>query len=227
MILTVDSSTNIASVSLIHNGDILYSFFIDDGKTHSQKLMPMIDECFKASGYGPQDMDVFAVISGPGSFTGLRIGIATVQGLAYSSSKPCIAITALDAMAYGAKKFEGLIAPLIDARNTQAYYAVYDGTNSLKKIINDTAGPIEQIVNELSTLNRNVFFIGDGATKNSDIINSAFSKSTQFLEIGNDYTTLKGAALLAQKYFDENNTVKPRDLIPYYFRDTSAKKKFK
>ena len=95
MILTIDSSTNIASVSLIHDGEVLYYSFLDDGKTHSQKLMPMIAECFEKSGYTPEGMDAFAAVAGPGSFTGLRIGIAAIQGLAYAAKKPCIKIPAI------------------------------------------------------------------------------------------------------------------------------------
>lgn len=226
MILTVDSSTNIASVSLIDNGNIIYSNYINDGKTHSQKLMPMIDECFIKTNLSPIDMDAFAVVSGPGSFTGLRIGIAAIQGLAYSASKPCVSVTSLDAMAYGADSFDGLIVPLIDARNAQAYSASYDSSNLLEKIISDNAGPVELIARELSSFGKDVLFLGDGAYKNKEIILDILGTRAVFLDEDNSYTTLKGASILAQRYYDENKTVNPRELMPYYFRDTSAKKKF-
>ena len=227
MILTVDSSTNIASVSLTHDGEILYSHFINGGKTHSQKLMPMIDECFKKTGNSPKNTDAFAAIAGPGSFTGLRIGIAAIQGLAYASKKPCISISALDAMACGAKPFDGLIAPLIDARNAQAYSSVYDGNNSLKKVMEDSAGSVEKLAKAMSSLNQNVLFLGDGAYKNKELILTILGERAFFLNEKESYTTSNGAALLAQLYYDTHKTVDPKDLIPYYFRDTSAKKKFK
>ena len=110
-------------------------------------------------------MDAFAVIAGPGSFTGLRIGIAAIQGLAYSAKKPCIAVPALEAMAYGADEFDGLVVPLIDARNAQAYSAAFDADNGLYKIMDDCAGPVEDIVKEVSKHKVNTLFIGDGAQK--------------------------------------------------------------
>jgi tRNA threonylcarbamoyladenosine biosynthesis protein TsaB len=100
MILTVDSSTKAASVALIDDGKIIYSSFLNDGRTHSQKLMPMVKECLNTTGINAMDMDAFAAIVGPGSFTGLRIGIAAIQGLAYTAKKQCIAISTLDALAY-------------------------------------------------------------------------------------------------------------------------------
>jgi len=226
MILTIDSSTNIASVSLTHDGEFLYYAVLDDGKTHSQKLMLMIDECFKKSGHTPQDMDAFAAVAGPGSFTGLRIGLAAVQGMAYPLNKPCISISTLDAMAFGAGEFSGLIVPLIDARNTQAYSAVYNAENSFKKIISDGAGPVKDIAKEVAKYKHNALFIGDGALKNHDIIAEVLGENALFFEKEENYTAAKGAAYLAQKYFNEKKLITPRELIPYYFRNTSAKKKF-
>ena len=226
MILTVDSSTNIASVSVIESGCILYSKISDEGRTHSQKLMPMIDACFKEIGKSPSDMDAFAAVSGPGSFTGLRIGIAAIQGLAYASGKQCIAVGALDAMAYGAKSFNGIIVPLIDARNAQVYSAVFDG-QSLKKVKPDDAGDVAQLARDISTLKRDALFIGDGAYKNRELIHSSFEGNASFLDADENYTAASGAAVLAQKYYDAKKGVSPRELLPYYIRETSAKKKFK
>jgi tRNA threonylcarbamoyladenosine biosynthesis protein TsaB len=225
MILTVDSSTNIASVSVVEGGRILYYKISDEGKTHSQKLMPMIDECFKEIGKSPHDMDAFAAVSGPGSFTGLRIGIAAIQGLAYASGKECIAVGALDAMAYGAKKFNGIIVPLIDARNAQVYSAVFDG-HSLKKIKQDDAGDVSQLARDISVLGSDALFIGDGAFKNRELIISSFEGNAFFLDKDENYTAALGAAVLAEKYYDAKKGVPPRELLPYYIRETSAKKKF-
>jgi tRNA threonylcarbamoyladenosine biosynthesis protein TsaB len=227
MILTVDSSTNIASVSLADDGDILYYAFSDDGKTHSQKLMPMIDECFVKSGCAPNDMDAFAAITGPGSFTGLRIGIAAVQGLAYAAKKPCIGVPALEAMAFGAGEFGGLIVPLIDARNAQAYSAVFDVRAGCKKVIADGAGPVEDMVRKVHKLKTDTLFIGDGARINREIIRARMKNRAFFLEGDKNYTAGHGATYLAQKYLDEGKLIRPEELVPYYFRDTSAKKKFK
>ena len=225
MILTVDSSTNIASVSVIERGRILYSKISNEGKTHSQKLMPMIDVCFKEIGKTPNDMDAFAAVSGPGSFTGLRIGIAAIQGLAYAAGKECIAVGALDAMAYGAKSFDGVIVPLIDARNAQVYSAVFDG-QGLQKIRDDDAGDVSLLMHSISKLGHDALFIGDGAYKNREAIISSYEGNAFFLDADENYTAASGAAILSEKYYDGKKGVSPRELLPYYIRETSAKKKF-
>ncbi len=226
MILTVDSSTNTACVSLTESGDILYYKAINDGKTHSQKLLPMIDICFQETNTSPQDVAAFAAVIGPGSFTGLRIGIAAIQGLAYTSGKPCIAISTLDAMAYGARDKGGIIVPMIDARNAQVYSAAYDSEDGMNKVSEDNAGPAAEISEAMKSFNKDVFFIGDGAYKNRELILESFGESANFLDESANYTAGKGAAYLAKKYFDEGKTITPAKLIPYYLRDTSAKKKF-
>ncbi len=227
MILTVDSSTNTACVSLSNDGDILYYKAINDGKTHSQKLLPMIDSCLSKTGVLPKDIEAFAAVIGPGSFTGLRIGIAAIQGIAYTVKKPCIGISTLDAMAYGTESTSGIIVPMIDARNTQAYSAAYDPSKNLSKIMEDTACSVKEIAATVKSFSEDVLFIGDGAHKNRSIIIEEFGLNAKFLDEDSNYTAGKGAAILAQKYFDENNTILPAKLLlPYYYRDTSAKKKF-
>ncbi|MCK5129900.1 MAG: tRNA (adenosine(37)-N6)-threonylcarbamoyltransferase complex dimerization subunit type 1 TsaB [Clostridiales bacterium] len=225
MILTIDTSTKIASVTLINQGRISYHAFLNDNKTHSEKLMPLISECFNMMQLTPQDMDAFAAVVGPGSFTGLRIGIATIQGLAFSTQKPCIAVSALDALAHSVDSFDGLIVPLIDARNAQAYSAIYDGANSHLKITDDMAKSVKTIAEDIRKMKRKAIFVGDGANVNHDIIIDILGSDAHFSEEQQDYTAAKSAAQLAQTKYDNKDTLLPANLVPYYFRNTSAKKK--
>ena len=225
MILTIDSSTKMASITLIDSGTISYHAFLNDNRTHSEKLMPLVDECFKMMELSPQDIDAFAAIVGPGSFTGLRIGIATIQGLAYSTKKPCIGINALDALAHSVDSFDGLIVPLIDARNAQAYSSIYDGDNNYLKIADDMAKLVEDIAQDIKKMGKKAIFIGDGALNNREIIVNVLGDRAHFTSEQQDYKTAKSAAYLAEAKFLKGDTVSPSKIIPYYFRNTSAKKK--
>lgn len=227
MILTLDSSSKTASVALIDDGKILYSSFLNDGRTHSQKLMPQVDECFKATGFLPKDIDSFAAVIGPGSFTGLRIGVATIQGIAYSMKKECIALNTLDVLAHNISHFDGLIVPLIDARNAQAYCAVYDCTRNYKKVMDDMAKKVSEIAQDVKKLGKNAFFLGDGATINRNIIEDIMEKNAFFAPQNMNYQNAQTASILAQIKYDKGETIPPDKLIPYYYRQTSAKKKFK
>ncbi len=224
MILTLDSSMMCASVALIDDGKIIYSSFLNDGRTHSQKLMPMVCECFNATGYSAQDINAFAAIAGPGSFTGLRIGIAAIQGIAYTSKKPCIAINSLDALANNITCFKGVIVPLIDARNAQAYSAIYDGLN-LNKISDDMAKPVKDIAEQVKDMNTDAIFLGCGANVNKDIIIDILGDNAFFAPEHLNFQNAKTAALIAQKKYDNNQTINPRQLVPYYLREVSAKKR--
>lgn len=226
MILTVDSSTKAASVALIDDSKIIYSSFLNDGRTHSQKLMLMVDECFRTTNVKPKDIDAFAAIVGPGSFTGLRIGIAAIQGLAYTTKKDCIAISTLDALANNVPHFDGLVVPMIDARNAQAYSAIYDGTNSLIKIADDMAKPVIEIAEDVKASGRKAIFLGCGAKVNHEIIIDVLGDNAVFAPEYLNYQTAATASVMAEKKFLRGEIVSPEKLLPYYFRETSAKKKF-
>ena len=186
--------------------------------------MPLVDDCFKSTGLKPSDMDAFATVSGPGSFTGLRIGLATVQGLAYSEKKPCIALNTMDVLAHNIIHFDGLIVPLIDARNAQAYSAVYDGMARYKKIIADMAKLVADIAKEVKQHQRKTLFLGDGALINRDTLSDIMGEYALFAPAYLNNQTAQTAAFLAQIKYDKRKTITPNELVPYYFRASSAKK---
>ena len=131
--LAVDTSTITASCAVAENGRILSELNIQYGKTHSQKIIPMIKTVLKMIEKDFTDIDLYAASTGPGSFTGLRIGVVTVKAMAYAHNKPVCAVPTLDALAFSMPDFKGVITPMIDARNNQVYTALYKRKQSASK----------------------------------------------------------------------------------------------
>jgi tRNA threonylcarbamoyladenosine biosynthesis protein TsaB len=144
LILAIDTSTEIASAALIKNGTLLCEESVQGIKKHSEQIMPLIDSLLKNTGTDISDIDIFAVANGPGSFTGLRIGITTAKAFAYINDKPLVTVNTLDALALAGAKFVGkekaIICPMIDARNNQAFSAIY--------IVDNSTGQCNQIIPE-------------------------------------------------------------------------------
>ncbi len=181
-ILHIDTSTNICSVALSEGEKVLASREDTEGKNHSLLLAPFIDEVYKESGLTPAMTDVFSVSIGPGSYTGLRIGVSTVKGLAYASGKPVVTIPTLEIMAKGflshlGRKYQNnektIIIPMIDARRMEVYSAIF---NSSGKMIREVKAEIidENSFQEFSGMDQKIF-IGDGAAKCKEVIQNEFT----------------------------------------------------
>ncbi len=127
ILFCLDASGPVAGVAIIKDGQLRYEAMANSGLTHSQSILPMAEEAYLRAGVKMEDTDYFAVTVGPGSFTGVRIGVSTVKGLAHALSRPCVAVDALEAMAAGAMPFSGVICPLQDARAGQVYAAAFEG----------------------------------------------------------------------------------------------------
>ena len=140
-LLAFESSAGPASVCLVQDGKVLVSMSRNDGLTHSQTLLDMAGTILSAANLTPADVDLFAVAAGPGSFTGLRIGIATVKGLAWGAEKPCAGVSTLLSMAHCHREWRGLICPAMDARRAQVYTAVFrsDGKGNISRLTEDCA----------------------------------------------------------------------------------------
>lgn len=163
-ILAIDSSAKSASVAVAEDGRLLSDSFVNIGLTHSETLMPMIDSVLNNAKIGIKDIDSFCVTVGPGSFTGVRIGISAVKGLAQPFDKPCIGISTLDAMAYYNEDFNGIICCVMDARCSQVYCAVYSCFNKqIKRLTQDIAISIDELYNKLKEYNCSILLVGDGA----------------------------------------------------------------
>jgi tRNA threonylcarbamoyladenosine biosynthesis protein TsaB len=162
-ILSVDSSATVASVALCEDGRLLAEYTLNNKNTHSETLLPMIESALSFFSLDACDIDLFAVSSGPGSFTGVRIGTATIKGLAFAMDKPCLGVSTLEAIAYNLRFHRGLICPVMNARREQVYTALFrsDGEN-LTRLMDDSAIAISELDAILAKYGEEVAFAGDG-----------------------------------------------------------------
>lgn len=163
-ILAMDTSGPSASVALMQDGLITHEENARHGLTHSQTVLPMAQRAIECAGLRACDIDIFACTTGPGSFTGVRIGVTTVKALAHSVGARCVGVDALEALAMGAENFVGTIAPMFDARRGQVYAAAFKGGAELERVQDDVAAPLEEFMSGLPQ--GPVLFMGDGADAN-------------------------------------------------------------
>ena len=163
-ILAIDSSAKAVSVAMIEDRRLLGEFFVNVGLTHSQTLMPMVDDLLKNVNIGVNEIDAFAVSVGPGSFTGLRIGISAIKGMALVGEIPCLEVSTLHAMAYNFIGESAIICAVMDARCNQVYNAFFEVCDEkVTRLTPDRTLSIEDLYSELETLEKKVIFVGDGA----------------------------------------------------------------
>ena len=162
-ILSLDSSAIVASVALCEDGKLLAEYTLNNGNTHSETLLPMVESVLRLWGVTADEIDLFACSSGPGSFTGVRIGAATVKGLAFGRGRPCVGVSTLEAIAENASLHRGLICPVMNARREQVYCALFrsDG-KTLTRLLPDSALAITELDELLSAYGEEVVFCGDG-----------------------------------------------------------------
>ncbi len=166
LILALDSTALAASVALDLDGHLLAEFTINTGHTHSETLLPMVESVLSITGKTVDDIDLFACTAGPGSFTGVRIGAATVKGLAFGKGKPCIGVSTLEVLAHNALPTNGILCPAMNARRQQIYNALFETSgNALTRLCDDRALAITELGDELNTQypDRPVYLMGDGA----------------------------------------------------------------
>ena len=162
-VLALDSSGLVASVAVMEDDTMLAEYTMNYKKTHSQTLLPMLDEMSKMIDLDLNTIDAIAVAGGPGSFTGLRIGSATAKGLGLALKKPIISIPTVDGLAYNLCGTDKVVCPLMDARRNQVYTGIYEFEgNELKVIEEQMAVDITEIAEKLNALGREVVFLGDG-----------------------------------------------------------------
>ena len=164
LILAFESSARAASVALVEDGRLISQYSQCSGLTHSRTLLPMAEDMLKNAELSLDKVDLFAVAHGPGSFTGIRIGVSTVKGLAWAADKPCVGVSTLVAMAWHGLAAGGLVCPVMDARRSQVYNALFQVENGRPvRLCEDRPIALSQLAEELRTLNAPAFLIGDGA----------------------------------------------------------------
>lgn len=220
LILAIDTATKIGSVALYDDGvGIVGEINLYVKINHSNVIMKSIDSLFDLSGYTIKDVDKIAVTTGPGSFTGIRIGVAIAKGLAYSLKKPIIGINELDVLAETGEEREGLIVPLIDARKERVYYSQYKYEN--RKLVRKTEykdGELRDILTNLK--GEKVVFIGDGALVNQELIKEIMREENIIFSKVNSIPRAAMAAQMALQHEDDNIYT----LEPFYLNKSQAER---
>jgi len=227
IILAVDTSCATASIALIEDGVVMGEYSVNNKNTHSGKLIPMIDALIELSGKTIADVDLFAVVVGPGSFTGLRIGVVTVKMMAYAAEKPVVGIISLDALAKrGALLKDNIICPIIDARNEQVFTCVYFNGLPISEYM---AFSIQELCDllqkEASERNCNIWFCGDGVISYRDKIKDILvEKYNEFpLEIILNDASSVGS--IAVEMYARGEVISPENLNPFYLRKAQAEQR--
>lgn len=227
-ILALESSAAPASCAVWEDGKILASSMVNIPLTHSQTLMPMVENMLKQAGLPLQEMDVLAVSAGPGSFTGIRIGVAAVKGMAFSvdGGKPCAGVSTLAALAQNIRGigFQGVICPVMDARCGQVYTALFTETeNRLERLFPDEAISIEELKKRLISFNKSVIMVGDGA----NLCYNTLQNSIPGLLLAPAhlrYQTAVGVAAEAADHAAEGKLAAAESLLPVYLRLPQAER---
>ncbi len=221
-ILALDSSAVAASAAICDDVRLLAEYTLNNGNTHSETLLPMVQSILGSLSLKVSDIDLFAVSAGPGSFTGVRIGAATLKGLAFASDKPCVGVSTLEALAYNLVAFEGLICPVMNARRSQVYTALFrsDG-RSLCRILEDSAMAISELDELLCEYGEKVMFTGDGY----DITVSALEKtSAAYTSERLRHQSAASVAAVALKMYGEGKATDDRALKVNYLRPSQAER---
>lgn len=222
LILAMDSTAVEASVALLSDGAPLAAFHLNNGNTHSETLLPMTESVLRCTGKTVNDIDLFAVSAGPGSFTGVRIGVATVKGLAFGKGKPCVGVSTLEALAENLVPTGGLLCPVMNARRGQVYNALFRVENgALTRLCPDRALSVEELEAELLTYSEPVTLCGDGA----EPVKNSFTKCDVALP---PLTLIEqnavSVALCAARMAKEGRTCTDKELKPVYLRMPQAER---
>lgn len=225
-ILAVDSSAKSASAAICDDETLVSEAFVNIGLTHSETLMPMIDSVLKNSKTDISEIDAFCVTAGPGSFTGVRIGVAAVKGLAHPQKKPCAGVSTLEAMAHCARDFDGIICASMDARCSQVYTAVFEcRKKEIKRLTKDIAISLTELYNILLKYDDNILFVGDGA----ELCFSTFGDKLNSAVLASGLLRYQRAygAVLAALAAGEGAFMPPELLSPVYIRPPQAERELK
>ena len=176
-ILGIDTSTTIGSIGLLVNQEPIAEHTLDITQTHSSRLMPAIKTVLEWGNLNIRDIDAFAVATGPGSFTGIRIAVTTAKSICYAIKKPILAISTLEAIAYNLRYVNQLICPILDARRDQVYTAIFQGGRDLIRQTEDLCIPLAEFLNRLDDIGKNpVVFAGNGLQRYSENIYRRLNK---------------------------------------------------
>ena len=223
-ILALETSAKAVSAAVSEDGKILASGYQDTGLTHSRTLMPIVEHILKNTGLTMADMDAVAVAAGPGSFTGIRIGVAAAKGLAFGADKPSIGVSTLAAMARGVAFSDGLVICAMDARRNQIYNALFEAKDGqLTRLTDDRAIALADLAEELRTDPRPMTVVGDGAK----LCHTFLTEAGISCRMAPPHLVMQSAmsvALEAEALAAEGALVSAQELEPVYLRPAQAER---
>ena len=228
-VLAIDSSGLVASVAVVEDENLLAKYTIHYKKTHSQTLLPMLDEITRMTEMDLAPIDAIAIAAGPGSFTGLRIGSATAKGLGLALKKPIVEIPTTEAMAYGLYGVSRHICPIMDARREQVYTGIYsfeekDGKSVFRIIKKQCAMSISELAEVLNLENRPVIFTGDGIPVYREKLETLLQVPYEFAPASCNRQNAASVGVLALSYMEEGKIVDAAGHRPDYLRPSQAER---
>ena len=226
LVLSVDSSYSTATCDLIKDDKILAEINLNDKKQHSVILMRLIDSILKEYEIDINDIDAFIISRGPGSFTGLRIGMATLKGLAFASKKPLISVSTLDALAYNSISFQGIICPIMDALRDNIYTCLYKNeNNNLTPLIKEQCLNINELVTILKEQTLPIIFVGDGVAKHKEFLQENIPNSF-FAPNHSNFPKASSVGELGIKKINDGVIENIDSINPIYLRKSQAEREY-
>lgn len=226
-ILSVDTCLNSCSVAVSCGESLVSEIFLNTGLTHSETLMTTIKSTLFSANLKPEDIDVFGVTNGPGSFTGIRIGMATVKGMAIAFDKPCIAVSSLFALALKVSFTDAIVCSCIDARNNQIYNAIFESNSGkIKRVTKNRAIYIDDFIKEIRGIDRKIIFVGDAAKMCYNTARDNL-KAANLLLPPEDFHYIRASNVAEEvlsRYKEGSCVQKSQSILPEYIKVSQAQR---
>lgn len=211
IVLALDTTALTATAAVTNDDKLIGLYTLNTSLTHSETMLPMVENLLHNSKISINDIDIFACSAGPGSFTGVRIGISIIKGLAFGTDKPCIGVSTLEALAYNMTGFNGIICPVMDARRSQVYNALF---RNGERLTEDRLITVDELYNDIQKYNEEIYYTGDGYK----LIDFNKTVTPELLRYQNAYSVAQCALKLKGKY------VTDIELSPVYLRASQAER---
>lgn len=225
-LLAIETSTMLGGVAVMEDDTLIAESRMNVKATHSERIMSDIDNALKRSGFTIDAIDVFGIASGPGSFTGLRVGLSTLKGLSYATGRRVVSVSTLEAMAWNVPFSQHLICPLLDARKKELYAGIFEWwQDDFRKFIEEQTIKLETLLNEIRDTGRSVVFLGEGALLYKDEIQSSLGAKAIFPPPQHMVPSPANVAYLCMKKVRKNAFDDPAGLVPRYMRKSGAEVK--
>lgn len=221
-ILAIDTSGPVAGCCVMSDGKSVHLIEMEHGLTHSETIMTAVDQALSASKLTCQDMDLFAVVAGPGSFTGVRLGVCAAKGFAHATGRPCAPVHALEALSMNLAGFDGLVCPILDARRGQVYCAAFDVSSGMpRRALEDDAVALEEFIARLPA-DRRLAFVGDGLPVHGERIRALLGERAFLPPVNLTSIRTDAVCVLAQAH--PQTWVPAQELQTVYLRKPQAER---